>query len=121
MDELADKMAEILNNPEIMQQIKGLSGLLGNSDSKDSSNSKQECTKEQHSESSFDGLPPDTLNTFLKLAPMISSFNSEDKYTKFLFALRPLLSEPRQKKLDVASNLVKLIKIIPLLKQQGIF
>lgn len=121
MDELADKMAEILNNPEIMKQIQGLTGLLGNSDKQDNSNSKEESTKEQVGESPFSGIPPDTLNAVLKMAPMLSSLNSEDKYTKFLFALRPLLSEPRQKKLDEASKIMKFIKIIPMLKQQGIF
>ena len=48
-------------------------------------------------------------------------WNVIDKNTKFLGALRPLLSEKRQKKLDESMKMMQMMKVLPLLKDQGIF
>lgn len=119
MDDLAGKLSELLNDPEIMKQVKGLSGTLGLTEvtSPDPDSKRQD---EPLNKAPFPSLPPDTLKTLMKLAPLLSSFNKEDKYTCFLSSLRPLLSEPRKKKLDDASKLLQLIRILPLLKNQGI-
>lgn len=114
MDDLAGKLSEMLNNPEIMQQVKGLTNLLGQSENDSSIQSSSQNT-------SVPSLPDnDTTQMLLKLAPIISSINTDDKYTRFLQALRPLLHEPRQKKLDEASKILQIIKIIPILRNQGI-
>ena len=39
---------------------------------------------------------------------------------KFNAALRPLLGEARQKKLDEASKILKLLHLLPLLKESGV-
>ena len=117
MDDLAGKLSEILNNPEIMQQVQGLTGLLGQPQPEEGEYSQPQQEKES-SKSSFPS--GDTTQMLLKLAPIISSINTDDKYTLFLQALRPLLHEPRQKKLDEASKILQLIKILPILKNQGL-
>ena len=60
------------------------------------------------------------MQMMLKVMPILSSMKQEDKYTNFLRALRPLLSEARRKKLDSSSQILQIIKILPLLKNQGI-
>ena len=65
-------------------------------------------------------LPAETLSTIMKIMPIISSINKEDKNTKFLSALRPLLSDKRQAKLDESVKMMQMIKVLPLLKGQGI-
>lgn len=117
MDDLAGKLSEILNNPEIMQQVQGLTGLLGQPQPEEGEYSQPQQEKES-SKSSFPS--GDTTQMLLKLAPIISSINTDDKYTRFLQALRPLLHEPRQKKLDEAYKILQLIKILPILKNQGL-
>ncbi len=119
MEDLAGKITELLGNPEIMSTIKGLSGLKNSSESNDSE--ENPCSNSDNgSEGGFE-LPTDMMQTVLKLTPLLSSLKKEDKYTRFLKALRPMLSEPRQKKLDSSSQILQIIKILPLLKNQGLF
>ncbi len=117
MEDIASKLTEILNNPEIMRQIENLTQ---SSPVKD----KAEVPKKEKSVSDIGSelgsLSPDIINTVKTLAPILSSMKDENKYTKFLCSLRPLLSEPRQKKLDESSKIVKLIQIFPVLKDSGV-
>jgi len=56
----------------------------------------------------------------LRAAPLLASANREDDSTRLLAALRPLLGEARQKKLDEASKILKLLHLLPLLKESGV-
>ncbi len=118
MEDLAGKINEILGNPEIMNQIKNFSGLMRNSKNESSSNKNSQ--EETNSQPDFQ-IPDDMLETFLKLAPILSSIKSEDKYTRFLRALKPLLSEEKQQKIDSSFRVLQIIRILPLLKNNGLF
>lgn len=118
MEDLASKLTEILNDPNVMKQIKDF---IGSSPGKDSNHDNQKkCDNTPNSNDELGGLSPDMINTIMKLAPILSSVNEDDKYTSFLRALKPLLSKSRQKKLDESSKLIKLIQIFPILKNSGI-
>lgn len=121
MEDLAGKIADLLNDPNIMKQVQSLSGLLGDNPEKkiDDESDKKEDTSEK-TESAFSGLSPEMIKNIMKLAPLMASINTKDKYTDLLCALRPLLGPPRQKKLDEASKFLKLLKFLPILKKQGI-
>ena len=56
----------------------------------------------------------------MKIAPLLGSINQEDDNTRLLHALRPLLKNERQKKLDEAIKIMRMLKFLPLLKEQGI-
>lgn len=121
MEDFASKITEILNNPDIMKQIKSIAGEnpventpIEKNPKSTAQNTDENVIPEQ------DGLSTDMLSTIMKLAPLISSINSDDKYSSFLRSLRPLLSETRQKKLDESAKIIKLIKIFPILKNNGI-
>lgn len=123
MENLTGKIAEILSDPEMMNTLKGLSGLLGSSESENSDES--DCSEEKKSSENLtlneeSPFPFEVMQVMLKVIPILSSINKEDKYTNFLNALRPLLSESRRKKLDSSSQILQLVKILPLLKNQGI-
>lgn len=60
------------------------------------------------------------LSAISKLAPIIGEFNRHDERADFIAALKPLLSQERRKKADEASKLIKLMSVIPLLKDSGI-
>ncbi len=118
MEDLTEKIAEILSNPEMMNTIKNISGLLGSPSENESCDDKESPPESEESSFSF---PPEMMQMILKLMPILSSLNNEDdKYTRFLEALRPLLSEKKRKKLDESSKIFKIIRILPILKNQGI-
>ena len=56
----------------------------------------------------------------LRAAPLLASANQEDDATRLLAALRPLLGEARRKKLDEAVRILKLLHLLPLLRESGI-
>lgn len=66
------------------------------------------------------GMDGDTIKTIMKLAPLLSTFRQEDNNTRLLHALRPLLGPERQKKLDEAVRILSMLRLVPLLKGQGI-
>ena len=64
------------------------------------------------------GLPD--MSQFSNLLPLLSALNSHDEREDFICALKPLLSQERQHKADEAMKFIKLLSIIPLLKEKGI-
>lgn len=67
------------------------------------------------------GLTPQMLQTVTKIAPLLSQVNREDESTQLLRALRPLLGPARQKKLDEAIKILQMMRLLPLLKDSGLF
>ncbi len=63
------------------------------------------------------GLPDMALLN--NLAPLLQAFNSHDERVDFINALRPLLSSERRKKADEAVKIVRLLSVLPLLKERG--
>lgn len=66
------------------------------------------------------GLDGDTLQTISKILPLLSTFRQEDNNTRLLHALRPLLGAERQKKLDEAVKMLSMLRLLPVLRGQGI-
>lgn len=122
MEDIASKLNELLNDPDIMNQIKNLpiSDIIKDKPAESNKSENKNRDKKEPS-NDFDGLSPEMLKTISKLMPIISSINkNDDKYSSFLHSLKPLLSKPRQKKLDESFKILKLIHILPLLKDNGI-
>ena len=57
----------------------------------------------------------------VELAPLLGQASQEDDATRLLRALRPLLGEARQKKVDEAIKILQLMRLLPLLKESGLF
>ncbi len=102
MDNIADKLTELLNNPEGMEKIKKMADSLL-SDSK---------TEEKNESSGFD-IDPSAL------MGVISALNhsAPDNRASLLLALKPHLSDERQHRVDSAVKLLKLASLLPLVKQ----
>ena len=62
-------------------------------------------------------MPTDTIQTVMKLMPLISDMQKDDDTTRLLKALKPFLSVERRKKLDEAAKLLRLTKLLPLIRQ----
>ena len=59
--------------------------------------------------------------SLLRMAPLLGSLREETPGTQLLRALRPLLSPARQERLDQAIRLLQLTRVLPLLKNSGLF
>ena len=118
MGDIASQINSILNDPEMMKQIQGLSGLLGQGGGNDNNNPP---SLPQPSNSPLDMLGADGMQTVMKLMPLLNKIKQEDDTTRLLYAIKPFLSEQRQKKLDEAVKLIRIINLVPLIKQQGLF
>lgn len=120
MDALSSQLSQILSDPQSLARLSQMAGSLGLG-----GNSPPE--PEPPPEASPPGgmglssaLAPEMMGTVMKLAPLLGEINREDDSTRLLRALRPLLGEARQKKLDEALRLLQVIRLLPLLRESGL-
>lgn len=67
------------------------------------------------------GLDPATIAAITSAFSKMGSLSREDSGVALLLALKPLLGEQRQKRVDEATKMLKLARILPLLQDAGIF
>lgn len=118
MDDMSQKLMSLMNDPEIMSKIQGLSGLLSQGEAKEEPKQKP---PEPLSKPSEPILPMDMMGTMMKIMPLLNSLKEEDETTRLLKALRPFLSDTRQKKLDEGIRLMRIMRLLPLLKGTDMF
>lgn len=105
MDDLSSKLSSILNDPEGLNQIKELANsLLGGNE--------EEKKEETKGENGAD------ITAIMQVLSALKGAN--DKSVELLLALKPHLSQARQKKLDTAIKLLKIYSVLPLLKDSNI-
>jgi len=73
---------------------------------------------EEASDGLFSGMD---IGSIAKIAGLLGSINSTSDDERLLLALRPLLRSENQSKVDTALKLLKLISLLPLLKDSGLF
>lgn len=67
-----------------------------------------------------DNAPDIDPELLLKILDIASRLSSDDKYSDLLRALRPLLREENRPRLDRAAFLMKLVNLLPLLRELGL-
>ena len=108
MDDLSEKLQQLLSSPDAMNQIQSMMSSLGGS---------------APAPSTPTSVPPSSdpdMGALLKLAPMISQFGQNDDGSNLLKALKPYMHDDRSKRLDDAIRMMQLVKLLPLLKGLGI-
>lgn len=117
MDDFSEKLAGILNDPDSMNKVRQMAeSILG------SSGEKEETKAAEPQLPSLSGLgdfSPETLKSIMGILGKLKS-KEVDERAALLMALRPHLSEPRQEKLDTAVKILRIIDILPYLKESGI-
>ncbi|WP_295153554.1 hypothetical protein [uncultured Ruminococcus sp.] len=109
MDDIMNKLQDILNDGESMKQIRELADMLG-----------------VNTENAADTLPaapaqPSVDPTaLLKLGQVLQSASREDDNIRLLTALRPLLKEESRIKLDRVIKIYRLVNLYPALKESGL-
>lgn len=112
MEDLTGKIGQILSDPQAMEQIMSLKNLI----LPDSKEPQEEPLLPKPS-SQLSAFSDDNMQTIMKIIPLLSNIKQDDDTTRLLQALRPFLGEERQHKLDEASKILQLIKILPVIKQ----
>lgn len=119
MDDLQSKLSQIMSDPEAMKQVQSLGKMLG------LSGNNNEVPKEKEPEPVQNNIPSvlnnDAISGITRIMPVLNSMKQEDETTRLLLALRPFLSCEKQKKLDEAKKMLQFLKILPLLKNGGLF
>ncbi len=116
MDDIAGKISELLSDPDGMNKIKSMAENLF----KDKSLEPQETNEASESLDSGFSLP-DGIDIG-KIMTLMSAFNNQkaDKRSQLLLALKPHLCEERRERVDKAVKLLKIIALLPLLREQGL-
>ena len=103
MDDLSEKLDRLLSSPDGMKRIEELMGAFG-------------AAPPAPAESV--PLPAGAdMGMLLKLTPLLAQLGKEDDTTALFHALRPHLQAERQKKLDEAGQMLRLMKLLPLLNE----
>ena len=86
----------------------------------DSDDKKGNTYDDKTSEEENDLLGGIDLDTVMKLGEIMSQMNRSDKNTQLLLALKPHLRPENQQKADNAIKLIKIMNVLPLLKDSGV-
>lgn len=126
MEDLQNKITEILGDPQALQQLQSLGNMLGLSQTpqNDISIKCNEPKSNSKESSGFDlssAFSDETLGIITKIMPLLSKVKQDDEVTHLLEALRPFLGAERQKKLDEAKKMLSMMKLLPLVKDIGLF
>ena len=125
MDDLSGMIQNLLQDPQTMAQVQSLAKSLGLGDTTPSMPSPESSSAlsmlQNLMPAQAQNEPQDNMvSLLLRAAPLLTTVNQEDNATRFLAALRPLLGETRQRKLDEAGRILKLLRLLPLLKESGL-
>lgn len=133
MPDLSEQLSSILQNPQAQDSIRQLMGMLGqpaqNAQSPPSAPPPPQNQPPLDLSALLAGLnqppppPPEQpafdINTLLKIQQIFSKMNCDDKNICLIRALRPYLKDP--KKADDAINILRLLSVLPALRDCGIF
>lgn len=72
---------------------------------------------EEQSPGLLDGIDIDSI---IKIMGLLEQMNKPDANEKFLLALKPLLRDENKSKIDNAVKILKILALLPLLRDSGI-
>ena len=117
MDDLNEKLAGLLNDPESMNRVRKMAeSLQGNQRQEDTSPPASPMLSNTDSVGIAGG---DELRAVMNIMSRLKN-EKNDSRTQLLLALKPHLSEPRQEKVDTAVKILRLLDLLPYLKESGV-
>jgi hypothetical protein len=113
MEDLSAMLSGILSSPESMEQLKTMAGsLFGGGQEKP-------APVNQPAQSGVPQVSAGEIAGLMKMANLLKN-NQTDSRCGLLLSLRPYLSEHRQKRVDDAVKILRLVSILPAVKDLGI-
>ena len=107
MEDLSEKLTQLLSSPEGMEKIQSAMAALGGM---------------MGEEAPPPPPPPDMgvdMATINRILPLLGNMNQENEDTRLLAALRPYLHGQRAERLEESMRLLRLMKLLPLLTEGG--
>lgn len=115
MDDLGSKLTELLSDPESMNRVRQMAeSILGESGEEIPSPSAVPDIS-----SIGDMLGSGELQSIISVISKMKSAG-DDSRVQLISALRPHLSEERRKRADTAIKILKLLDVLPLIKESGL-
>ncbi|MBC8571335.1 hypothetical protein [Zongyangia hominis] len=127
MDDLIANITSMLGSEEGMKNLKEMASALGldmDGGAQDASGGGNTATQSQPQQQG--GQPPVggigdiDMNMIMGLQKVLSSQGGDDKNAALLRALKPHLSEKRSARVDNAIKIMKMIDLLPLLRESGL-
>lgn len=113
MDDLSEKLASVLNDPESMERVRKMAeNILGDNSSPQPQNTSVSDISSV--------LGANEMQSIIKIVSQLKN-TGNDPRAQLLNALKPHLSEPKREKVDTAIKILKVIEILPFLRESGIF
>ena len=109
MDDLNQKLAQILNDPESMNRVREMAESI----------LSEEKPQSKEDDSNFGNIDGNELTNIMSIVSKLNNKN-DDARTNLLTALKPHLSEPKREKVDTAIKILRLLDLLPLLKESGV-
>ena len=115
--QMMEKMQSLLSDPESMQQLQELAQMLQADSGQESIETESAPTATEQTDAAASGGGLD-LGALMKVSQLMGSAK-EDSDAALLLALKPHLREERQKKVEKAVKMLKLLSIWSMLKESG--
>ena len=112
MEDLSSMLSNTMNDPQQMAKLQAMAGSLFGG------NTPPPAQNEPTSEGL--DISPNQIAGMMKMANLLKN-STADHRSGVLMALRPYLSEHRQKRVDDAIKLLRLVSILPAIKDAGLF
>lgn len=120
MSGLEDKLSGILSDPEAVSKLRSLGAALG-LDTGSNNQTHQPAPKTYSpAVSSYSQNTDELTSTLMRLAPMLSNMGRDDDVSCLLNSLRPFLSEQRRARLEQAGKMLRVMKLLPIIKESGL-
>lgn len=114
MDDMASKIQEVLSDKESMKQLQELAQMFSSSEEEKSEDNSHSTDSQQ------DNIFPDFDISMLMKLQGIMGQTQNDNTAGLLIALKPLLKEERQHKVDKAVKILRLLAVWDILKESGL-
>ena len=115
MDDLSAKLTELLSDPESMNRVRQMAeSILGESGDEPPAPSPAADIS-----ALGDMLGTGELQSIISVISKMKSAK-DDSRVQLISALRPHLSEERRKRADTAIKILKLLDLLPLIKESGL-
>ena len=118
MEDLSEKLTQLLSSPEGMSKIQSAMAALGGMMGEEAS------PPAPAPPAPAPPSPPPAdmgidMAAISKILPLLGNLNQENEDTRLLAALRPYLHGQRAERLEESMRLLKLMKLLPLLTEGG--
>ncbi|MDD2362311.1 MAG: hypothetical protein PHH84_05065 [Oscillospiraceae bacterium] len=114
MDDLAQKISELLGSPDGVQKLQAAAASLGMlTENKAESSAQPVSAVLPAASETAGGISGGDLEVLKRLAPLVSGFKQDSNDTLLLKAIRPYLQDERRKRVDDAVKIMHMLKVLP--------